>query len=38
MVEPRKIGETVAVNRGVTLKVTTDWREALDRLDVEEEK
>ena len=35
IVDPNKFGETVAVNRGMTLKVTTDLKEALDWILVE---
>ena len=35
MIDPNKFGETVAVNRGLTLKATTDLKEALDWLLVE---
>ena len=38
LVDAKRIGETVAVNRGMNIKVTTEWREALDWLGVEEEK
>ena len=32
MIDPNKFGETVAVNRGLTLKATTELKEALDWL------
>ena len=35
-IDPDRFGETVAVNRGVVLKVTTDLCEALDWLGVED--
>jgi len=35
IIDPNKFGETVAVNWGMTLKVTTDLKEALDWLLVE---
>ena len=38
IVDPRKIGETVAVNRGLPIKVSTELKDVLDWLNVEEEK
>ncbi len=38
IVDPRRIGETVAVNRGLPIKVSTDPQEAFDWLGVQEEK
>jgi hypothetical protein len=35
MIDPRRFGETVAVNRGINLKVFTDMKEALAWLEVE---
>ena len=36
IIDPGRFGETVAINRGLTLKVATDYKEALDWLSVNE--